>query len=91
MIPFLETPTDIIKRTAADFRALRKARGITIKELSEKSGVSYSSIKRFEHTGEVSFLALTRMASVLHVEDRIRTLFDDIPPASIEEVLRGQR
>ena len=83
---FLDTPVSIANRVASNFRTIRKARRITIGELSTQSGVSYSSIKRFEHTGEVSFVALIKLASVLGLEGEIKQLFDNYIPASIEEV-----
>ena len=83
---FLDTPVSIANRVASNFRTIRKARKITIGELSTQSGVSYSSIKRFEHTGEVSFVALIKLASVLGLEGEIKQLFGNYIPASIEEV-----
>ena len=86
---FLDTPLDIAKHVAETFRSVRKSRKITIRELSERSGVSYSSVKRFEHTGEISFLSLIKIASVLNLEDGIRSLFEDLPPQSIEDIIHG--
>ena len=83
---FLDTPVSIANRVASNFRTIRRARKITIGELSTQSGVSYSSIKRFEHTGEVSFVALIKLASVLGLEGEVKQLFDNYIPASFEEV-----
>ena len=85
----LETPIDLARKVAGDFRKLRKSRRVTIKTLSEKSGVSYASIKRFEHSGEISFVSLIKLASVLNFEAPIRELFENAPPQTIEEILRG--
>ena len=85
-----ESPGDIALNIAANFRRLRKRRKFTLEELSRRSGVSYSSIKRFEHTGEVSFVSLIKMAFVLRAEDEIRTLFSEVPPETIEEVIYGK-
>lgn len=85
----LETPADIANSVAADFKKLRKTRKMTVKELSIKSGVSYSSIKRFEYTGEISFVSLIKIASVLNAEQTIKKIFSEIPPMSIQEVIRG--
>lgn len=87
MLLTLETPIEIALSVAADFRELRKRRKVSIKALSEKSGVSYSSIKRFEHTGEVSFVSLIKMVSVLNAEQEIKKLFSEIPPESIQELI----
>ncbi|BAK47584.1 hypothetical protein CXIVA_16180 [Clostridium sp. SY8519] len=48
------------------------------------------SLKRFEQTGEVSLHSLTKMAIALGLEEQLLELFADIPPATIEEVIREQ-
>jgi transcriptional regulator with XRE-family HTH domain len=87
----LSTPPEMAADAAKRFRHLRKAKGITIKSLSESSGVPYSTIRRFESTGEVSFVALIKMASVMGEDRQIEALFEESVPASIEEVIRGNR
>ena len=57
----------------------------------EKSGVPYSTIRRFESTGEISFLSLVKIVSALGEDDQITGLFTDVVPSSIEEVIRGNR
>ena len=86
---FLDTPLDSAQHVAKNFRSVRKSRKITIRELSARSGVSYSSVKRFEHTGEISFVSLIKIASVLNLEAGIRSLFEDLPPQTIEELIHG--
>ena len=86
----LETPVDVAKSVSMDFRKLRKNKKVTLKELSERSGVSISSIKRFEYTGEISFVSLIKIASVLNAEAEIKNLFLNMPPASIEEIINGK-
>lgn len=56
-------------------------------KLSEMSGVSYGSIKRFETTGQISLLSLTKLAIALNEVDEIRNLFTDVPYRSIQEVI----
>ena len=55
--------------------------------VAKASGVSYGSIKRFESTGNISFISLTRLAVALDAADDIRNMFTDVPYASIEEVI----
>lgn len=43
----------------------RKKLKISQKELSEKSGVTYASIRRFESTGEISLSSLLKIANAL--------------------------
>ena len=85
----LKTPYEMAADVAARFRNVRKSKKTTIKALSEKSGVPYSTIRRFEKTGEIAFLALVKMASALDEDAQITDLFADRIPASIEEVIRG--
>ena len=56
-------------------------------DFPEMSGVSYGSIKRFETTGQISLLSLTKLAFALNEVDEIRNLFTDVPYRSIQEVI----
>ena len=47
-----ETPEEINLKIADRLKNIRKRRRISQKKLSEISGVSYGSIKRFETTGQ---------------------------------------
>ena len=76
---------------AERFRNLRKSKNITIKELSDRSGVPYSTLRRFESTGEISFMSLVKIVSALGEDREITGLFNDVTPKSIEEVIRGNR
>ena len=71
-------------------RAVRKRRKISQKALSEKSGVSLGSVKRFETSGEISLHALIKLAIALDMDDALIHLFEDAPFLSIEEILHGQ-
>ena len=57
-------------------------------QLSEKSNVSYGSIKRFETSGQISLLSLTRLCVALGCVEEIKNLFTQVEYGSIEEVLR---
>ena len=46
------------------------------------------SVKRFEQSGEISLLSLIKIAIALDISDQLECLFEDIPPASIEEIIR---
>lgn len=82
-----ETPEEINLNVAKRVRNIRRRKHISQKELSERSGVSYGSIKRFESTGNISFISLTKLAVALDAADDIRNMFTDVPYASIEEVI----
>ena len=69
---------------------LRKRKKITQKQLAARSGVSLGSLKRFEQSGEISLHSLTKIAIALDVENELEDLFNNVPFASIEEVINEQ-
>lgn len=84
------SPIEINKLIAARIRDIRKRKKISQEKLSEKSGVSLGSVKRFESSGEISLISLTKIAIALNCENELERLFEDTPFESIEEVLNGQ-
>ena len=86
-----ETPEEIDKKLAERVRTIRKRRSISQEKLSRQSGVSYGSIKRFESTGKISLLSLTRLAVALDCADEIRNMFTEIPYRNIEEVINENK
>lgn len=59
-------PSDILKSTALNVARLRKEINWTQKDLADKSGVSYGSIKRFETSGKISFESILKIAEALN-------------------------
>ena len=86
----LKSPPEIDKLIAQRIRTIRKRRKISQKRLSEKSGVSLGSVKRFEQSGDISLISLTKIAFALGIEGELEHLFEDVPFLSIEEVLHGE-
>lgn len=80
------TPVEINMGIAKRVRALRKRRKMSQAKMSELSGVSLGSLKRFESTGEISLLSLTKIAIALDVQSELKCLFADVPFLTIEEV-----
>ena len=80
------TPVEINMSIAKRVRALRKRRKISQAKMSELSGVSLGSLKRFESNGEISLLSLTKIAIALGVEHELKELFSNVPFLNIEEV-----
>lgn len=81
-----KTPREINQLIALRIRGIRKRRKISQKRLSEKSGVSLGSVKRFEQSGDISLISLTKIAIALEIEDELEHLFEKVPFLSIEEV-----
>ena len=86
-----ETAEEIGLQVAKRLSRIRKRREFTQEQLSEMSGVSFGSIKRFERTGQISLLSLTKLATALGCADEIRHLFEAVPYGSIEEVVRERK
>ena len=84
------SPKEIGHSIAVNVRALRRRRRISQQRLSELSGVSLGSVKRFETSGDISLLSLGKIALALGTEKELLKLFSDIPPESIDEVIRGE-
>ncbi len=86
-----ETAEELDQKLANRLRNIRKRRSISQKKLSAMSGVSYGSIKRFEATGQISLLSLTKIAIALDVADELRNIFTQVPYLDIQEVINERR
>ena len=86
-----ETPDEINLVLAKRLVQIRKRKKITGRQLSELSGVSYGSVKRFEQTGQISLYSLTAIAMALGCEDEIKSLFTNVAYISLEEVVNAAR
>ena len=83
-----ETPEELDQKLAQRVRKIRKRRSITQEKLASISGVSYGSIKRFETTGQISLLSLTKIAIALDLADELRNIFTQVPYKDIQEVIK---
>jgi transcriptional regulator with XRE-family HTH domain len=86
-----ETPEEINQNLAARVKSLRKRKRISQMELSNRTGVSYGSIKRFERSGNISLLSLTKIAMELDCADEIKNLFTQVAYRSIQEVINENK
>lgn len=86
-----ETAEELDKKIADRIRNIRKRRKISQEKLANLSGVSYGSVKRFETTGQISLLSLTKIAMALGIADELRNIFMQVPYQNIEEVLNENR
>ena len=82
-----ETAEEIDLELAKRARNIRKRRGMSQEELSKKCGVSYGSIKRFENTGMISLLSLTKIAMELDCVDDLKEMFTKAVYRNIQEVI----
>ena len=86
-----ETAEELDQKLADRLRNIRRRRKISQEKLADMSGVSYGSIKRFEATGQISLLSLTKIAMALDVADELRNIFTQVPYLDIQEVIRENR
>ena len=82
-----ETAEELDQKLAQRVRNIRKRRSISQERLASMSGVSYGSIKRFENSGQISLISLTKIAMALDIADDIRNLFTTVPYRDIQEVI----
>ena len=82
-----ETAEELDQKLAQRVRNIRKRRAISQEKLASMSGVSYGSIKRFETSGQISLISLTKIAMALDIADDIRNLFTTVPYRDIQEVI----
>jgi len=87
-----KSPQQIQDDLKERFRALRLDIGYTQEALSNRSGVSLGSLKRFEQSGEVSLTNLLRLSVILDVLDEFEELFKPtIPkPKTLDEMLKAE-
>ena len=86
-----ETAEELDKKIADRVRLIRKRRSISQEKLAQISGVSFGSVKRFETTGQISLLSLTRIAMALDMAADLRQLFTEVPYRNIQEVINENK
>ena len=57
------------------FKKRRKEKGLSQRKIATLSGVSYSSVRRFEDKGEISLRFLLELARVLGLLEEFNVLF----------------
>lgn len=86
-----ETVEELDQKLARRVRNIRKRRSISQEKLAQMSGVSYGSIKRFEASGQISLISLTKIAMALEIADELRSIFTQVPYKDIQEVINETR
>ena len=80
-----------IKQDLAQRVKTRRREGkLSQKELAERTGVSFASIRRFENTGEISLTNLLRIAVVLRYETDFEKLFERKNYQTLDEVINAK-
>lgn len=87
----LHSPADIARDVGENAKALRLSKNLSRKTLAEKSGVSETTIKRFEATGVVTLEVLILLATALDERTAVTKLFKPDHPNSVEELKNANR
>ena len=77
MIPTLLTPIETQRLLAERFKTLRLTAGFKRSTMAKRSGVTESSLKRFENTGDIS---LKNLLLLSHAVDRLQEFGDLFQP-----------
>lgn len=87
MALILKTAQEIQGEIAGRFKTRRIAMNFTQRELAERSGVTWSSLKRFEREGLIALKSLLDLALVLDCLDDFDKLAVDSRPNPAEQSL----
>lgn len=84
----LNNPNKALKVVAKNIQALRLNKGLTQQGLSDRSGVTLSTLRKFEQKGTISLESFFKLVSTLGCLDKLieATQSEDKPFLSIEEV-----
>ena len=85
---FVSVPTEskTTKNLVERFKKRRKELNISQKDLSIKSGVSYTSIRRFESNGEISLSSLIKLENAIDCLSDFEALFKNAKISSLREL-----
>ena len=82
MAVYLKTVQEVQTGIAGRFKARRLAMNLTQSELAARSGVTFSSLKRFEREGLIALESLLSLALVLNCLDDFDKLASESPASS---------
>jgi len=90
----LLTPGEMQQLIARQARDFRLQLNMSQQSLSEKSGVSYGSLKKFEQTGQISLESLLKIALALDAMESFKALFAPAltrPTLSLDELIETKK
>ena len=87
MAVYLKTVQEVQAGIAGRFKARRLAMNLTQSELAARSGVTFSSLKRFEREGLIALDSLLNLALVLNCLDDFDKLAAENTPISAAQSL----
>lgn len=88
MLPtMMSSPEELALSVARRARARRLANDLSQAGLAGAAGVSTATLKRFERTGQMSFVSLVRVAVALGATDELESWFAAAPPQTLDEAI----
>lgn len=87
MIAAFETPLELAQAIAQRAKQRRTALRLTQSELAQKAGLSLSTLRRFEQTGQISLEGLLRIAFALDSMEDFKALFAPQSWATMDDML----
>ena len=81
----------ILKDIAGRAKQRRLMRNLSQRGLSDLSGVSLGSVKRFEMCGEISMRSLIRIALVLQSTEEFLTLFSGEHYTTLDDIIEKRQ
>lgn len=87
-----KTPQEILLQLASQAKEKRLALNLSQAGLASRSGVSLGSLKRFEHSGQISLESFLKLIWVLDDLGRIENLFTynlDQGVLSLDDILKS--
>lgn len=84
-------PEEMARLIGEKAKSKRLAMNLTRKTLSQRSGIPAPTLRRFESTGMIGFVALLQLADTLGCMDDFNLLFSVKPSLTLDEFLAPQR
>ena len=91
---FLMTPHEMGQHIAHQVQLRRLSLNLSQKTVSERSGVSFGVVKKFERTGKISLESLLKLALTLDALNEFKDLFKEKAPEnliSLDELLKEKK
>lgn len=87
----LYAPSDIQREVGAAARKRRLSIGLRQTDLAGASGLTLSTVRRFEDGENVGFAAVVRIAFALGTQAELLQLFPTAETRSMDDLLRAQK
>jgi transcriptional regulator with XRE-family HTH domain len=87
----ISTPKEDLISIGKKFKEIRLSQRLMRKTLALRSGMSESSLKRFEVTGEISLDSLVKISNVLNVKSWISSILAEEHFESINDIVKSKK